>query len=306
MEPVIHIGYPKTATTFFQNQIFPNIIDSSLISKKEIYQLIIKPNPINFNPQKVKDYLSIKQSKKIILSYERLLGSSQDGGLNLLLSITNAEKLKKLFPKAQIVIFIRNQIGIIASTYCQYLYGGGTYNIDNFLFGKFYPGPNSIKRFNFDFFRYELLIDYYSKLFGIENIHIFLYEDLKSNNQKFLDGFLKELNLTIDHTKITFTKENIKYNNRIIPFVRFLNKFTRRASLDKNYFFHIPGWYEYSRKFLSVINKMLRNSSKNKNEVLKILSKKNFEFINEYYKDSNLKLIQKFGLKGVKTYKYPL
>ena len=43
---IIHIGYPKTATSWLQREFFPKVNNISIIPKKEIFKKNMKGKPV--------------------------------------------------------------------------------------------------------------------------------------------------------------------------------------------------------------------------------------------------------------------
>jgi hypothetical protein len=74
---------------------------------------------------------------------------------------------------------------MIVSTYKQYLKAGGPSGIEAFL----QPGSDQgwrIPLFEFDYFQYHLLLGYYKKLFGPDNVLALPYEELVRDRRSFL------------------------------------------------------------------------------------------------------------------------
>lgn len=301
---IIHIGYSKTGTSFLQKWFFPNLINVNNFKKSEILNQIIKVNPLNLND--LNPHYFVKENNKIsLLSYELLTGSPKDGGLSLNLTKNNADKLKILFPNAKILIFIRNQIDIIISSYCQYVFGGGTWNLKNYLFHPTRIGPPSLILFDFAFFKYCDVIDYYSSLFGKENIEICLYEEMENNNYLFLRKLISKFNFKIEEStlqEISKIKEHTSYNQRLLGIARFLNLFTSRKVLNKRYIINIPGFLFFARKCLRLLNKLPLNQM----EPNKFLGTEIINYICNYYKKSNNRLAKRYNLTNIKNFNYPL
>jgi hypothetical protein len=94
----------------------------------------------------------------------------------------NAYRLHSIFPSAQILVVIRNQIDMLDSLYRQYIQEGGTCSLERFLsLGR----PNRVF-FSREYLRYDLLIEHYRALFGQQSVHVFLYEDLARSRSEFL------------------------------------------------------------------------------------------------------------------------
>lgn len=54
-----------------------------------------------------------------------------------------AERIYSAFPRARIVIVIRNQLDIIAAAYAQYIKQGGTHKPEHFLYPSLYRKGNA-------------------------------------------------------------------------------------------------------------------------------------------------------------------
>ena len=96
-QTVIHVGYPKTGTSFLQLEVFPKL----------------------------------QNDKLCIISDESLIGrvfkkdTSDMGSIALM--------LKKLYPDAKIIIGTRGHKTMLKSLHCQYVKEGGYFNYDDFV-----------------------------------------------------------------------------------------------------------------------------------------------------------------------------
>ncbi len=305
MKPLIHIGYPKTATTWFQQNFFPFVENIKYVSKKEINEHIIFPNSFEFNPVKEKQYFTYNNNKRILLSHENLIGAIRRGGINGYMTKELGLRLKAVFGDAKIIIFIRNQFDIISSAYFQYIRAGGTYSIGKYLHHKMFNEEfNKILLFSFKHFEYDKIIKYYEDLFGKENVYTFLYEDFANNNNEFLTRFQKTFDFKVNLNNINYIHKNDKYRTGLTKIVRFSNIFTRKRVLYKYYLLNIPYWFIYSRRLLNYLNKY--KIFGRHPEALEILGKKHYSYISEYYKASNRILVNDFNLKSIEKYNYPL
>ena len=189
---LIHIGYHKTATTWLQQKLF--ITESevfepmsmlrkghSSLAKHFFYddeQYLL--SPFEYNEARIqKEIESIKGSNdKLILkipviSHERLSGNPHSSGFD---AKKIASMLKSTFPKAKILIIVREQKSFILSNYFQYLSIGGTCNLNKYLNTKYdgkrpFFSPNHIK--------YLPLITEYYNLYGKNNVLVLPYEMFK-------------------------------------------------------------------------------------------------------------------------------
>ena len=302
---IIHIGYQKTGSTWLQHNLFPKIENFKYYNNRAIIKKdFILQNRLEFNPKKLKKkYNNI--SNGLIISHELLVGGGiHNGGINGILPYDFCDRLYSVFPDAEIIIFIRNQPDIIASAYNQYLRGGGNLSISKYLYQDSFRALQKHFFFSFDFFKYDKIIAHYKKIFGENKVHIFLFEEFQNNPMDFVLNFCNYFDFQCNINDINFTPLNIKYRKHLKYFLRFSNLFYRRSVLNKYYLFNFDNWFEPMKIHFNNWNKYkIFGKFESSKEILK---ETNYQFIMEYYKASNRKLIEKHGLSKIKKFDYPL
>lgn len=298
---LVHIGYHKTASTWFQKNYYPRVTNAQLIPRATVVQGMLGQSALLWDSHQARDRLGLGDGARKILCEEELSGYLHNGGLFGCLSKDMVTRLHKTLPDADIVIFIRNQADIISACYAQYIRGGGTASVNRYLWPQRYlsKGAESryykIPRFSFDHFDYWPLIKHYLDYFGSDRVHVFPYEAFRSNPDSFLADFEKELGLELTPDASPETKkQNVSYSLPIIHLARFLNLFTRRTVQDKYYLMHIPLWYSVRRFILESINKLPFTGTRPGPE--KLLGKRNLTYITERYRDTNALLEKELGL----------
>jgi len=271
MKTFIHIGLPKTGTTFLQNVVFPALENITLIT-----------TPITYYNE---DFVKLKSADDSLLNHETLKESiiNQCKGENILISdeflsgfpmhLCNinrsiiAKRLQYIFPDATIIIFLRGQKDILYSLHNQYIkIKAGTKRI-----GEFYKHPQFAELFktevgrkletpfpyythnsvaHLDTFLYFELISLYQSLF--KNVEIFLYEDLLNKPKETL---LKLSNITgknysTDIEKLINKKINKSLNQKELEYELFhrLAKFVVRKRWITKIMF--PLYYQFYIKSL--------------------------------------------------------
>uniref|UniRef100_A0A486XWA6 Sulfotransferase domain-containing protein n=1 Tax=Rheinheimera sp. BAL341 TaxID=1708203 RepID=A0A486XWA6_9GAMM len=222
----IHIGYPKTATTWLQNDIFPHHPDFCFISNR--YKLtdwgvhLVSANSLSFDADWVRrEVFAVSEASgknKILISWEHLLGDSFFNADHL---VTLAERLKLCFPNARIIIYLREQFALLRSLYAQYVQEGGTWSLASFVQLK-YP-----YRVGFDpvYLDYANVIALYKHLFGHDNIYISLYEKLKAQPKDELSALFCWMALPDNEALITTASKsyNVSLSRQSLHVMRFLN-----------------------------------------------------------------------------------
>lgn len=304
MQIYLHIGYPKTATTWLQKKFFPFVNDFAFVKREDILNELIHPYGLNFNPQKARDFFITRYGSKLILSLEGFLGTNFNFGVNGYLTKEHAHRLYAVFPEAVIIMFIRRQQDIIASAYYQYLVGGGTYSITKYLKDHSETRLSRLSLFSYPFFEYHYTISLYEQLFSKDRVNVYLYEEFKSDNNSFLEKFIKDNNFKLIQKEIDLGKETERYRAGVLKLSYLSNLFTAEKMLNKYYLVNLPYWFRLYKPVLARLNRFSIFGSRP--DTLKILGKKNYDLINEYYKDSNRKLLYDFGMEQIRKYNYPL
>lgn len=205
---IIHVGPYKTATTFLQKIIFPNLKNIHYIfgSKAEENSVwhklslindsegVFKTNQdIEFYCKEVKNYLrNIVPNERVLFSTQTLVGSYP---LALGNNKENTEVLKKLFPRAKIFLIIRKQADWLESAYAEgfkYVDLPPLNECTGYKFNKFSKNTK-----NLNIYRVNWLEIYkkYCIEYGEENVCILPYELFKKSPAEFLEKFYKFFDL---------------------------------------------------------------------------------------------------------------
>ncbi|WP_320171791.1 hypothetical protein [Maridesulfovibrio sp.] len=234
----IHIGLPKTGTTFLQECYFPYLKDFFY------FGIGTKASPEYYNvihPLKSRGVMSLtdeyvrntrEQIKTASYPHKKILISDEnfDGGNNFSGLADNCIVLKKIFSKPKIIFTFRRQDSFLESYYRECIKTGDFISVKYFLryyndsFGSYF-GRGSI---NFDVYNLNWLL-YYRHLtdtFGEENVLALPFEMLKQENTIFftrMADFLGTGNFIPNGVK------NPRHSYAALRAVRFLNRFVNNG-----------------------------------------------------------------------------
>ena len=265
--PIFHIGYHRTGTTYFQQVVYPSVDNAVMLARRIVRQALIAPRALDFDPHSAREALiEAAGGRQFIACEENLSGYIHNGGLGGLVARESANRIHACFPEARIVIFIRSQPAIVLASYAQYVRGGGTYNLKEYVFGQtsvpgaqkhWYKSPV----FSLDHFRYGPLIEYYRSLFGVDRVHVKLFELFSRDTTDFLRDYASEMRLELDVSRISTVRVNSSLPPRSLAILRRLNLLTGRSVQNKRVLVEIEDWYERRWAWLRGIEKVLRWSS---------------------------------------------
>ena len=300
----IHVGLHKTGSTYLQDAIWPQASEYSLISRpytqhNHAFNQMQYADDTLYNKGLIKNEISKFDSNPLLISDENFSGKP------VYFSYLNrsliAKRLYEIFPSAEIILFIRDQIDIMKSHYSSYIkMPFGIKKIDDLFYNSSidYNFNDSLKKKNpslstlyyntndyfvhMDCFKYSPLIEMYQKIF--KKCHIFLYEDLLNHQNEVLDQLSYILGHKLD------LKKNI-YNKSLSPSELSKQRFSNKLNL-------FLGNNRYIRKIITNINKInpLLSSDKDLKSNLKFMVK-------DYYKSDN-QIIKKL-LTSIKWDRYP-
>lgn len=308
--PIIHIGYHKTATTWFQTHFYPAVRNRTAVARHRIVDAFLAVPAFQFKAEAARRTLGLGRGGEApILCEEELCGYPHNAGLGGFLTKETAHRLAEVFPDAEIVIFIRRQTDMVAACYRQYVREGGTHRPRRYLFpGAFLRGAEArlykMPRFNFEQFEYDRLIDHYVALFGQERVHVFCYEAFTGAPRRFLERYAARLDLDIEIAPLPVDRPvNRSYGPALLATARALNRFSRRKVLDKSCLVHVPGLYNVSKWILKAVNGA--SPSRQPASAQALLGRETCEWIEARYRDSNARLAGKYDL-ALGDFGYPL
>lgn len=222
---------PRAASTFFQQAVFPHIEGFQFVGIETAhygaaFQHIMYQDDSGYDFDWVKKELAYIYEKDTLISNEVLVGQS------LYLASTNrsrtAQRLKELFPEAEILLVIRNQVSLLQSLYSIAVYGGYSEKIEQYI--KFTePSEGKTSREQFPTYEqgeatsqyfYTQLIEAFSSHF--EKMHVFLFEDFASNSTLFLGDVAARLGVKIN-SETKGNKVNSSLSGRQLQLFRILN-----------------------------------------------------------------------------------
>lgn len=292
-EVIIHIGYPKTGTTWFANNFYSKIKNFELIRPDTLTNKLISDDFLDISKE-------LNNNKNIVISDPEFCGVIRYNWNKGVYRQQIAERFKILFPNAKIVLFIRNQIEFLASSYVYYIRKGGTQKPLE-LFKSMINSEFSVP---LEYMEYNKIISLYSGLFGKENINIFLYEDFLENNKLFIKNYIIKFDFKISDESVNFKPKNEMLKKPLLYFIRFSNKFTRKEVKNKKYIVNIPFLYETINLNYNALNKFLFFGRKPNS--LELFDEETLLFLKSYYTSSNKILIEKMGLQKINKYNYPM
>jgi hypothetical protein len=255
-DPLIHIGFHKTGTTWLQRELFhsdsdcfcPLTPDRNRNSGKFIGKHFVRDHERYLLSSFVMNTDAIQQAVDAVLkcmdpggrvpviSYERLSGNPHAGSFD---ARTIADRIKASFPEARIFCVIREQRDIILSTYFQYLKIGGTDTLTDYL-TRSYDGRRP--GFSPAAFNYIDLVDYYYELFSPENVLVLPYEILRDSASEFLcrigDFTGKDLAGFTDKAAVSHNRRRDAF---LLPRFPFLNMLCCKSSVNGYSPLYLPG-----------------------------------------------------------------
>jgi len=196
---VIHIGFPKTATTTLQNGLFRQHPQIAYLRTPEVMKAvmcdILSKESVMYSPRRTREAFApgLEQferdaaKKMAVFSYEGI-AFSPDGTYADRRLI--AERLKDIFGEAMVLIAVRSQAGFLKSIYGEYVKRSGLFiGFERFLEYQYWK----FDTYAFSQLYYSRLIQAYRDIFGADKVKMILFEEFIKNpqagNDKLCDTF---------------------------------------------------------------------------------------------------------------------
>ena len=184
---LLHVGYHKTATTWFQSQLFSRgeLGFSMLDERRLVHRALCIPHPLaDGNGEAIRRMVSMAneataRGRQFVISHERLSGYPASGGFDAALI---ADRLKRHFPNARVFCLFREQRAMILSAWRQQVVDGGGLSLGHFIDP---PEPDIRRMPPFDpaMYRYTGLLAKYRALYGAERVLFRPYEEFCAQPQ---------------------------------------------------------------------------------------------------------------------------
>jgi len=262
---IIHIGLPKTGTTFLQNSIFKKINDIEIIRKSG--------STLNL----------IRDSKKEILfsSFESYLYNEKEKNL-VKQALTSINNIKNIFNNPKIIFGYRNQSEYIKALYLQSLNG-----FKFWTFNDFFSLENDNSFFNKNDFLLEQIV--YELKQNFSEVYFYDLEDLKNNNEKIVNEILNFIGTKNKFKDFEIKNENISIKTELQ--LKTLKNLNKLDSFIPNF---LPSLHSKPFKILGITPRQIaQNHLKNITSKPIILNGYDKEKIDNYYKSdwNKIKLI---------------
>lgn len=237
MNFIYHIGPQKTASTWFQNSVFPYVNDVTFVKGSnypDFIKYVLHEDGFRFTEKKMISILAqiakcSNNNKSILISEELFLGNFFYPSVCSPLEICNRINCtKSISENVKIVIVLRKQQDMIASLYKEYLKLGGCSSF------KIYTQKDLLSKF-LNMLEFDYYIKHYQANFGPENVYIGFFEELKNDRDLFLKNLLNfctgneysKLSSHIPDLSVldNQNRRNIGLSERFFSLSRFLNMF---------------------------------------------------------------------------------
>jgi hypothetical protein len=284
---LIHVGYPKAASTWLQEHVFTDRAQGFLSPWGHRAGLAIQEfvivNPFRYSPDEARAAFAdgLSEARKYglvpVLSEETLVGDPVSGRY---WGRTAADHIHAAFPEARIIICIREQKSFILSAYREHVKIGGTYSLERFL-GALAERPGFAGICQLDALEYDLVIDYYERLFGKRRVLTLVFEELDTAAADFL-GRLYSFAQVKPSSFPVLKRENVGYKGFTLKLRRVGNRYVPRPDVMQDD-------YPLSRRLLDrasrlsdyVIPNKIHDSAQRRLEAMIT------EFIGDYFRASN-------------------
>jgi hypothetical protein len=222
MNIVLHLGLPKTGSTFLQTDIFMHLQNVNILFKFRyiqeayddwLYDTILDINkPIDFQEVKKRrseylvDNMPNLVSEEIFYCGEFGMFRKEDDRFVLL------DRIYKIFPEARVILAIRNKKTLLVSWYKQYVQAGGVLSFDDFI-----RDVMNLEKLN-----YEQYIERLVELYGKKNVFIFTFENLSEKPEQTIKEICNFIGCEVPSYKLR--RRNISYGKTELKASLILNR----------------------------------------------------------------------------------
>ena len=222
MKIFVYVGLPKTATTFYQLELFPFLGKKIIYNPDDVMQRIgyfLNCKSVEcITHKEVEDFHALIKEYKIKNPEKNLFIVNEHLGYNGIHPDpkVGSKLTKLLFREAEIIISLRYQTDWLLSSYMHHMDIGGSESIEKFLNfdgNKFRNNMkkdyfdnlgNSIRRLDVNSISWDEYIGCFIEKYSNKNIHILFFENFKINKIDYTTNLLKIIGWNDDIPNINF------------------------------------------------------------------------------------------------------
>jgi hypothetical protein len=280
----IHIGFPKTATTFLQTAVFPRLAGERLVyvskdASARLFAPLIHHDDTIFDPLSIADRLRehSTDAPTALFSYEGLTGEHYRSGFVNRSQI--ARRLRRVGFE-RVLITIRNQFDVLESAYRQHVKTGGVLRFRDYAS----LDPDKPTYLHPRYFDYHLIYGLYSTTFGRDNVLVLQHEQL--DEPAFFTALTDFLG-TPSHSMERRPPANASLSNEKTAVLRVLNHFTFSTSRPSSL---LGSWFSSAAVYRGLRALPFANSDRS------CLTPEDRSSITELYAASNRSLAEAAGI----------
>lgn len=248
---LVHVGLPKTATTWLQEHLFPHerlgfwapareekTGKQQLKGHARLFYLDAGGRLISeagFDAEALRARLAsaeVPTGLLPVISNERLAGHVLSNAFD---RETLARRIKAVLPEARVFVTFREQNAMILSSYMQYLKYGGWRTLGGFLSP---PSDARTPTLDLQVWNYERLVGLYHEVFGPERTLALPYEMFARSPEEYIARICRFAGVPVASGLPTVRRENVRRPHVTSYYLRWLTCINRSTSA--NAFFPRP------------------------------------------------------------------
>jgi len=195
-EIVLHVGHPKTATTWLQAKIFENPETGFVVpwadARARAVAAFVTVNPYRREAAWARGFFGeelehLADDPRVpVLSDETLCGDPFQRRYN---GRDVADRIHQTFPRTKVLIGIREQKAMVISSYREFIILGGTLSLEDFV-GTGHEPLSFTPILREDFLAYDFVVGYYQELYGRQNVLVLPIEQLQRDQAGYVQTIL--------------------------------------------------------------------------------------------------------------------
>lgn len=255
--PIFHIGLPKAASTWLQKEIFPYLPGIQYIGP-DVANDLVQVSDSEFAAANFVQRFNLPADateSPALISTEALSGAFDKGAVDMK---RNALRIKEIAPDARIILVLRNQTDFVESLYRQMVKQGATYSPQQWWNAPFHY-PNTLVPSTL---HWHYLIELYSSLFGMKNIHVIFMEKLRTHPSECLQDLCRfvlgtDAGASFDNMS---EQRNVSLHSSALKLMRFYNRIGHGPYNTDPLIPWVPRFQKIRKKASRKLNPLLKKS----------------------------------------------